>query len=518
MAVLVAMGIAVPASAVTVAQWRFENGTANTDVTHIAGAGNTFSSDILDVSGNGNHLSTWITGGCCGYQYRGDVPFANVPQTGAANNLSVKNTGGGPGMFTNSAVSVPPGVNIETMMPTAFTVEVSWKPENGGYRTVVGRDAQNVVTSNGALAALYVVAQPDNSLAIKFADAAGNFHEAVTAPGFIDGFDFPTDPDGLTGNWYNIAAVSNGELLRLYVNGEQVALSEINSADPRLAIGTTSGGDWHAGEWSVGRGLYGGGHTDRAYGFIDEVRISNHAIAPGDLLVPVPATLELTVNKITGAVTMKNNSASPISANFYGITSDAGALSLAGWSSLDNQNYDAVDGTDPGSVPGDSDGEGWDAAGGSNANQLIELFLAEAGSSIGAGETLNLGNAFNTSIFGVGNEGDLEFSFGLVDKLPITGKVTYVTGGVLGDYNNNGVVDAGDYVLWRKGGPLQNEGDNPGVVNAADYTFWRSRFGATSGSGAGMSPAAVPEPSVWTTLLLAATALCTPRRRHLDGC
>src|SRR6476661_7815943 len=25
------------------------------------------------------------------------------------------------------------------------------------------------------------------------------------------------------------------------------------------------------------------------------------------------------------------------------------------------------------------------------------------------------------------------------------------------DYDNNGIVDAGDYVLWRKGGPLQND-------------------------------------------------------------
>jgi hypothetical protein len=66
--------------------------------------------------------------------------------------------------------------------------------------------------------------------------------------------------------------------------------------------------------------------------------------------------------------------------------------------------------------------------------------------------------------------------------------------GVSGDYNNNGVVDAADYVLWRNGGPIQNEGASPGVVNNEDYTFWRSRFGRTSGSGAGLADAAVPEP------------------------
>jgi hypothetical protein len=67
--------------------------------------------------------------------------------------------------------------------------------------------------------------------------------------------------------------------------------------------------------------------------------------------------------------------------------------------------------------------------------------------------------------------------------------------GVPGDYNNNGIVDAGDYVLWRKGGPLQNEVDTPGTVNAADYTAWRARFGNTSGSGSGLNASAVPEPT-----------------------
>ena len=55
-------------------------------------------------------------------------------------------------------------------------------------------------------------------------------------------------------------------------------------------------------------------------------------------------------------------------------------------------------------------------------------------------------------------------------------------GGVPGDYNGNGKVDAADYVRWRNGGPLQNEVDAPGTVNGADYTAWRARFGNTSGA------------------------------------
>ena len=62
---------------------------------------------------------------------------------------------------------------------------------------------------------------------------------------------------------------------------------------------------------------------------------------------------------------------------------------------------------------------------------------------------------------------------------------------------------AADYVLWRNGGPLQNEVDTPGTVNAADYTAWRARFGNTSGSGSSLeSAAAVPEPATWLLALM----------------
>jgi hypothetical protein len=188
------------------------------------------------------------------------------------------------------------------MTPSAFTVEASWKPENGGYRTVVGRDARNVATTDGNLAALYFQAQPDNSFAIKFSDLAGNFHQAVSAPGLIQGFDFGSDPNGLNGTWYNLAGVSDGSTLKLYVNNALVASTPIVSADPRLAIGTTNGGDWHAGEWSVGRGLFAGGHGDRAYGFIDEVRISNSALAADQLLMAVPEPTGTALILIAGSL------------------------------------------------------------------------------------------------------------------------------------------------------------------------------------------------------------------------
>jgi hypothetical protein len=86
--------------------------------------------------------------------------------------------------------------------------------------------------------------------------------------------------------------------------------------------------------------------------------------------------------------------------------------------------------------------------------------------------------------------------------------------GLLGDYNNNGTVDAADYVIWRNGGPLQNEGASPGTIDQEDHSFWKSRFGMGAGLSAG-GAAAVPEPNTVAVLSLCIVTLasCHFRRR-----
>jgi hypothetical protein len=76
--------------------------------------------------------------------------------------------------------------------------------------------------------------------------------------------------------------------------------------------------------------------------------------------------------------------------------------------------------------------------------------------------------------------------------------------GVTGDYNNNGVVDAADYVVWRdnlnSSNTLPND-STPGMVTSADFDEWRANFGRTAGGGAGSGQAAaVPEPGTWMLL------------------
>jgi hypothetical protein len=57
-----------------------------------------------------------------------------------------------------------------------------------------------------------------------------------------------------------------------------------------------------------------------------------------------------------------------------------------------------------------------------------------------------------------------------------------------GDYNNDGTVDAADYVLWRKN-PTGNGG--PG-----GYTTWVENFAEASPGSGGLSAGTVPEPSI----------------------
>jgi hypothetical protein len=88
----------------------------------------------------------------------------------------------------------------------------------------------------------------------------------------------------------------------------------------------------------------------------------------------------------------------------------------------------------------------------------------------------------------------------------------------LGDYDDNNVVDAADYVLWREGvTPLVNEVPTltgTGITDAEDYDAWLARFGnvpgtvilsnvtVTTGMGSGAaSGGPVPEPATMCLLL-----------------
>jgi hypothetical protein len=276
--------------AATVAYWRFEQGPAGTNVQHGAGDG-VFWPDLLDSSGNGNALSAWNSGQ---WQYRANVPYSTVPWTGATNTLSVKNVTGSPTMWNTS---------LANWEPAQWTIEATFKAEAGGWKDIVGRDSYGSLSkgteTNAALAGLYLQTtdNPAMGLAIKFVDKDGYWHSAELGNAYT-GFTYSTDPDGNNAPWYTIAATSDGRYLRLYRYShatpekgyELIAETDMTVVNPgstntALDAGAGDGGDWDAGNITVGRGMYNGGHTDRFYGYIDEVRLSDRALSPSEFLL-----------------------------------------------------------------------------------------------------------------------------------------------------------------------------------------------------------------------------------------
>jgi hypothetical protein len=101
-----------------------------------------------------------------------------------------------------------------------------------------------------------------------------------------------------------------------------------------------------------------------------------------------------------------------------------------------------------------------------------------------------------------------------------TGILTIPVQGLPGDYNEDSVVDAADYVMWRKRfpdptGPALPNDDSTGV-NTDDYNRWVERFGeSNAGSGGNDTTGQVPEPTGVVLIVAALLAVGAIRRWQL---
>ena len=88
---------------------------------------------------------------------------------------------------------------------------------------------------------------------------------------------------------------------------------------------------------------------------------------------------------------------------------------------------------------------------------------------------------------------------------------------LIGDFNEDGIVDAADYVVWRKASPtdtLPND-DTPGAVDASDFDDWRANFGKSEpASSAALGAEPVPEPAGVLLLFIAILAGSMVRNRN----
>jgi hypothetical protein len=159
----------------------------------------------------------------------------------------------------------------------------------------------------------------------------------------------------------------------------------------------------------------------------------------------------------------------------------------------------------------------------------IEIDLSNTGSPTGMGGGLNVDTgmfkgydawvdegfvpgSFQIYINKNGKFGDPTFAWTVyIDNI----RVGRVPAGVPGDFNDDGSVDAADYVLWRKNdgtdNMLPNDNNLGTPIRAEHYNLWRANFGSPS-AGSGGSIGAVPELSSAVLLLMVVAHLCAVKR------
>lgn len=230
-------------------------------------------------------------------------------------------------------------------------------------------------------------------------------------------------------------------------------------------------------------------------GLMDDFRIYSTPLSDQEIeaLAGGIDSLLVDVDPVTGALSLRNPTDSPIAIDYYEIASPSGALSPTGWVSLETQ--DRV-----GFPSGDGSGDGWEVLG-SPSNSLLVEGLLTSESTISPGQSLPLGQPLNP-FFGL--EVEVVYRSGGVFR---TAREGATAPGVLGDYNGDGSVDVADYTVWRDtlGTQTANLNDlTPGQVTVEDYTIWADAIINSNGT-------TIPEPSC---LLMAFAALIAIQRGY----
>ena len=257
-----------------VAYWRFEEGTNGIHQ-------NNNDDYYVDSSGNSNHMSTTDITPVLSVAST-DVPFANVPQTGAADTMSRTFSKAMQNVGTFGAETG--GNNIDSMDLDSFTVECMAKYNTlSGLSYIVTKDGEpfkNDPSQMNYECTFGIRLMNDGRISSYFCDENKNLVHSFTT--------FACNPS----EWYRFAFVCvGGTQAFLYVKGESDT-----SYDIKATMNTT----WTGGlpivggminssyPWAIGRGMHLGHLQDGFDGNIDEVRISDIALPPDLFLGSVP--------------------------------------------------------------------------------------------------------------------------------------------------------------------------------------------------------------------------------------
>ena len=289
------------AQASTVAWWRFEEQPAGTPYP-LNGYQN------VDYTGNGNTFQTFAAG--TAPNYVADNP-GGVINPALPNAVSLDFPDPAPG-FNTRDIFFGSQHDLSTHTFNQFTIEASVKFHRfGGYQTFICKEGYRIPNSNGDLASLYFQSPNPgdvgnkNIVSIRAHQADGGF---VT----VDG---TTSLN--TETWYNIAAVSDGTTLKLYVQLTPGAAYNLEASAPFVGqmFNQNRG-------WCLGRGLYANNVGDAYHGLLDEVRVSDTALDPSVFLFappPPPPTAPTNLAAVGGANAIALTWNAPTTAVTYNI-------------------------------------------------------------------------------------------------------------------------------------------------------------------------------------------------------
>jgi len=165
---------------------------------------------------------------------------------------------------------------LHNWSPTVWTIEcMAYLEELAGFKTFIGRDGSSQGVSESDF---YLQKSDSNKLRINVASVGGQRW-------ILDG-NYPVQSN----TWYAVAARSDGSSLSLWLDDgtgyQQIGSTNISAQS--VADNALPGSSFN---WTFGRGWYNGGYVDHIDGRMDNIRFSNVALAPEEMipLNPAPA-------------------------------------------------------------------------------------------------------------------------------------------------------------------------------------------------------------------------------------
>jgi hypothetical protein len=286
-AAVFAVSAATEALAGTAAYWRHEELPSGSFI--LPGP-----DSVLDSSGNGNHMRTF------------DPTFTSATYSGTVSPLPLRS-----GLPNTRSLNFGPGGDdpgqnddnysdgkaINGQLFSAMTVELAFRMNTvGGYQAVFGKDGKPTASP-----------VPPFKVLIRGDD----FPNAIPNQLFVEWLDGDGDDIFLAGGktitpgvWNHVAFVLTATDAQLWVADETSPYQLASSLSGQDFAGT--GGEVlinSNGNYTTGRGMFNGGIGDWSDARIDEVRISDMALAPNQFLfvaVPEPPAWIISMLAVVG--------------------------------------------------------------------------------------------------------------------------------------------------------------------------------------------------------------------------